>query len=81
VGLGQAGAGLCGGYVRWIEPLGEMSVESGPDGVEWCGRMEGEEERNGRVGGLERAGGARGFKPKGTATEHRKGVARLAKKT
>jgi hypothetical protein len=50
----EAGAGLCGGYVRWIEPLGICPLSRGPDGVEWDGRMEGEEERDGRVGGLER---------------------------
>jgi hypothetical protein len=36
----EAGSGLCGGYVRWIKPLGvlgDMSVESGPgwSGVGW----------------------------------------------
>jgi hypothetical protein len=34
----EAGAGLCGGYVRWVEPLGDMSVESGTgwSGVGWA---------------------------------------------
>jgi hypothetical protein len=79
----EAGSGLCGGYIRWIEPLGvlgDMSVGSGPGWsgvgwVKWKGRGSG-------MGGWEIGEGVgweeRGFKPNGTATEHREGVARLA---
>ena len=76
----EAGSGLCGGYVRWIEPLGDMSVESGPgwSGVGWVKWKE----RGSGMGGWEIGEGVgweeRGFKPNGTATEHREGVARLA---
>jgi hypothetical protein len=79
----EAGSGLCGGYVRWIEPLevlGDMSVGSGPgwSGVGWVKWKE----RGSGLGGGEIGEGVgweeRGFKPNGTATEHREGVARLA---
>ena len=57
-----------------------MSVESGPgwSGVGWVKWKE----RGSGMGGWEIGEGVgweeRGFKPNGTATEHREGVARLA---
>jgi hypothetical protein len=74
----EAGSGLCGGHVRWIEPLGV------PGGyVRWVGpRMEWSEGRvvlrnweGSGMGGWEIGEGVgaweggTGFKPKGTATE------------
>ena len=58
----------------------DMSVESGPgwSGVGWVKWKE----RGSGLGGWEIGEGVgweeRGFKPNGTATEHREGVARLA---
>jgi hypothetical protein len=64
----EAGSGLCGRYVRWIEPLGvlrDMSVGSGPrwSGVAWVVLRKG---AGSGLGGLERGGGwrATGFQAK-----------------